>query len=72
MKKLNKDVLRYIILAGLSWFAIESTYEIIEFALKKPDMSTQIASLLGAISTAILGTWSYYIKKFSETSATDA
>ena len=67
MNKLSKDILRYVILSGLSWFSIQSTYDIIQFAFDKPDMTTQIASLLGAISASILGTWGFVIKKFFET-----
>ena len=69
MQKLHKDILRYVILAALSLFTVQSTYDIIQFAFDRPDMSTQTASLLGAISASILGTWSFYVKKFSETKA---
>jgi len=67
MNKLTKDILRYVILVTLSIFTIVSTYDIMDFAFQKPDMTTQIASLLGAISASILGTWGFVIKKFFET-----
>jgi len=71
MTKLHKDILRYIILGILSYFAIKSTYDIIDFAFIKPDMSTQIVSLLGAINASILGTWGFVVKKFFETKVGD-
>ena len=67
MNKLHKDVLRYVILVALSWFAITATYDIIWFAFAMPEMTTQVASLLGAISASVLGTWGFVIKKFFET-----
>lgn len=71
MKKIHKDILRYVILIAVSVFAVVNTADITMFAFNSPDMKTPIAGLLGAISTSVLGTWGYYIKKFAETSAGD-
>jgi len=67
MKKMWKDILRYFILIMVSWFTIDVTYLIVNYALLSKEIDTQTASLLGASQTSILATWGFVIKKFFET-----
>lgn len=67
MSNKAKDILRYAILLVVTYITYIVLHDIIEHVLKVEKLSTQSASLLGAIVTSVTGAWTYVLKTFFTT-----
>jgi hypothetical protein len=70
MKKLYKDILRYIILTLITWQVFVVADDIFIYATTTKEISTATTTLILASHGAIIAGWIYVFKKFFETSAT--